>query len=78
MIFSERWLLCDDRLSPLRCRYYAVMVTMFFTVSVVNNYALNLSIAMPLHMVFRSVSTAGPREQCLGCESRSHRCGSRG
>ncbi|XP_024410754.2 nucleotide sugar transporter SLC35B4 isoform X2 [Desmodus rotundus] len=37
-------------------RYYAVMVTMFFTVSVVNNYALNLSIAMPLHMVFRSGS----------------------
>uniref|UniRef100_A0A8C4MEW1 Solute carrier family 35 member B4 n=1 Tax=Equus asinus asinus TaxID=83772 RepID=A0A8C4MEW1_EQUAS len=29
-------------------RYYAVMVTMFFTVSVVNNYALNLNIAMPL------------------------------
>nr|XP_045367141.1 UDP-xylose and UDP-N-acetylglucosamine transporter [Camelus bactrianus] len=37
-------------------RYYAVMVTMFFTVSVVNNYALNLNIAMPLHMIFRSVS----------------------
>uniref|UniRef100_A0A8C7C8T1 Solute carrier family 35 member B4 n=2 Tax=Mustelinae TaxID=169418 RepID=A0A8C7C8T1_NEOVI len=36
-------------------RYYAVMVTMFFTVSVVNNYALNLNIAMPLHMIFRSV-----------------------
>lgn len=34
------------------------MVTMFFTVSVVNNYALNLNIAMPLHMIFRSVSTA--------------------
>lgn len=29
---------------------------MFFTVSVVNNYALNLNIAMPLHMVFRSGS----------------------
>nr|XP_036875319.1 UDP-xylose and UDP-N-acetylglucosamine transporter [Manis javanica] len=40
-------------------RYYAVMVTMFFTVSVVNNYALNLNIAMPLHMIFRSVSAAG-------------------
>lgn len=35
------------------------MVTMFFTVSVVNNYALNLNIAMPLHMIFRSVSAAG-------------------
>ncbi|XP_032339265.1 UDP-xylose and UDP-N-acetylglucosamine transporter isoform X3 [Camelus ferus] len=32
------------------------MVTMFFTVSVVNNYALNLNIAMPLHMIFRSGS----------------------
>ncbi|KAF3819368.1 hypothetical protein GH733_013518 [Mirounga leonina] len=37
-------------------RYYAVMVAMFFTVSVVNNYALNLNIAMPLHMIFRSGS----------------------
>uniref|UniRef100_G1NUF2 Solute carrier family 35 member B4 n=1 Tax=Myotis lucifugus TaxID=59463 RepID=G1NUF2_MYOLU len=36
-------------------RYYAVMVTMFFTVSV-NNYALNLNITMPLHMIFRSGS----------------------
>ncbi|ELK35554.1 UDP-xylose and UDP-N-acetylglucosamine transporter [Myotis davidii] len=40
----------------LLVRYYAVMVTMFFTVSVVNNYALNLNIAMPLHMIFRSGS----------------------
>lgn len=32
------------------------MVTMFFTVSVINNYALNFNIAMPLHMIFRSVS----------------------
>ncbi|XP_031794948.1 UDP-xylose and UDP-N-acetylglucosamine transporter isoform X2 [Sarcophilus harrisii] len=37
-------------------RYYAIMVMMFFTVSVVNNYALNLNIAMPLHMIFRSGS----------------------
>lgn len=29
---------------------------MFFTVSVMNNYALNLNIAMPLHMIFRSGS----------------------
>lgn len=29
---------------------------MFFTVSVVNNYALNLNISMPLHMIFRSGS----------------------
>uniref|UniRef100_A0A4X1VRB5 Solute carrier family 35 member B4 n=2 Tax=Sus scrofa TaxID=9823 RepID=A0A4X1VRB5_PIG len=37
-------------------RYYGAMVAMFFTVSVVNNYALNLNIAMPLHMIFRSGS----------------------
>ncbi|XP_056429152.1 nucleotide sugar transporter SLC35B4 isoform X2 [Hyla sarda] len=37
-------------------RYYVVMVTMFFTVSVVNNYALNFNISMPLHMIFRSGS----------------------
>lgn len=36
-------------------RNYAIMVTMFFTVSVINNYALNFNIAMPLHMIFRSV-----------------------
>ncbi|XP_063165002.1 nucleotide sugar transporter SLC35B4 [Candoia aspera] len=37
-------------------RFYLLMVAMFFTVSVVNNYALNLNIAMPLHMIFRSGS----------------------
>ncbi|XP_077566388.1 UDP-xylose and UDP-N-acetylglucosamine transporter-like [Stigmatopora nigra] len=35
---------------------YVIMVSMFFTVSVVNNYALNFNIAMPLHMIFRSGS----------------------
>uniref|UniRef100_A0AAR2JFL0 Solute carrier family 35 member B4 n=1 Tax=Pygocentrus nattereri TaxID=42514 RepID=A0AAR2JFL0_PYGNA len=35
---------------------YMIMVTMFFTVSVINNYALNFNIAMPLHMIFRSGS----------------------
>uniref|UniRef100_A0A8D0G7L9 Solute carrier family 35 member B4 n=1 Tax=Sphenodon punctatus TaxID=8508 RepID=A0A8D0G7L9_SPHPU len=40
-------------------RFYLVMVAMFFTVSVVNNYALNFNIAMPLHMIFRSVSSTG-------------------
>ncbi|XP_053319127.1 UDP-xylose and UDP-N-acetylglucosamine transporter [Spea bombifrons] len=37
-------------------RYYIIMVAMYFTVSVVNNYALNLNISMPLHMIFRSGS----------------------
>ena len=35
---------------------YAIMVIMFFSVSVSNNHALNYNIALPLHMVFRSVS----------------------
>lgn len=35
---------------------YGILVTMFFIVSVVNNYALNFNIAMPLHMIFRSGS----------------------
>ncbi|XP_026859053.2 UDP-xylose and UDP-N-acetylglucosamine transporter isoform X1 [Electrophorus electricus] len=35
---------------------YVIMVTMFFTVSVINNCALNFNIAMPLHMIFRSGS----------------------
>ena len=29
---------------------------MFFIVSVINNYALNFNIAMPLHMIFRAGS----------------------
>lgn len=37
---------------------YVIMVTMFFTVSVINNYSLNFNIAMPLHMIFRSVRAA--------------------
>ncbi|CAF0798465.1 unnamed protein product [Didymodactylos carnosus] len=37
-------------------KHYFVMVTMFFLVSVINNYALNFDIAMPLHMIFRSGS----------------------
>ncbi|CAF0862832.1 unnamed protein product [Rotaria sp. Silwood1] len=35
---------------------YAILVLMFFLVSVVNNYALNFNIPMPLHMIFRSGS----------------------
>nr|XP_046250716.1 UDP-xylose and UDP-N-acetylglucosamine transporter [Scatophagus argus] len=37
-------------------RNYIIMVTMFFTVSVINNYALKFNISMPLHMIFRSGS----------------------
>lgn len=37
-------------------RNYVIMVAMFFTVSVINNYSLHFNIAMPLHMIFRSGS----------------------
>lgn len=47
-------------LSPFYSSNYVIMVTMFFTVSVINNYALNFNIAMPLHMIFRSVRTVVP------------------
>jgi len=33
-----------------------VLVALYFTVSVVNNYALNFNIPMPLHMIFRAGS----------------------
>lgn len=36
--------------------YYAKMVLMYFFVQVINNYALNFNISMPLHMIFRSGS----------------------
>lgn len=41
-------------------RNYVIMVTMFFAVSVINNYSLNFNIAMPLHMIFRSVRVDPP------------------
>ncbi|XP_054631635.1 UDP-xylose and UDP-N-acetylglucosamine transporter [Dunckerocampus dactyliophorus] len=47
---------CGRKKPVIPIRNYAIMVSMFFTVSVVNNYALNFNIAMPLHMIFRSGS----------------------
>lgn len=35
---------------------YVTMVVFFFSTSVVNNYALNFNVPMPLHMIFRSGS----------------------
>lgn len=35
---------------------YLSLVVLFFIVSVLNNYALNFNISMPLHMIFRSGS----------------------
>ncbi|XP_057693297.1 UDP-xylose and UDP-N-acetylglucosamine transporter isoform X2 [Corythoichthys intestinalis] len=52
-IFETR---CGTKRPVIPINNYVIMVTMFFTVSVVNNYALNFNIAMPLHMIFRSGS----------------------
>lgn len=62
--------------SHFHSRYYLIMVAMFFTVSVVNNYALNLNIAMPLHMIFRSVSTFS-RAPCVPASLQTLSPGSR-
>lgn len=35
---------------------YVILVSLFFVVSVTNNYALNFNISMPLHMIFRAGS----------------------
>lgn len=42
--------------SVIPIKNYLSLVTMFFVVSVLNNYALNFNISMPLHMIFRSGS----------------------
>nr|XP_057942867.1 UDP-xylose and UDP-N-acetylglucosamine transporter [Doryrhamphus excisus] len=52
-IFEAR---CGRKKPVIPVSNYAIMVSMFFTVSVINNYALNFNIAMPLHMIFRSGS----------------------
>ncbi len=38
-------------------RKYIFMVMFYFFVSIVNNYALNFNVPLPLHMIFRSVSS---------------------
>uniref|UniRef100_UPI00398E5C9F UDP-xylose and UDP-N-acetylglucosamine transporter isoform X2 n=1 Tax=Pristiophorus japonicus TaxID=55135 RepID=UPI00398E5C9F len=53
LIFQAHFL-TKPRAIPLS--NYFIMVSMFFVVSVVNNYALNFNIPMPLHMIFRSAS----------------------
>jgi len=42
--------------SAIPLNKYLSLVLMFFVVSVLNNYALNFNISMPLHMIFRSGS----------------------
>lgn len=43
---------------PLRIGFqsYLLLVVMFFLSSVLNNYAFDFNIPMPLHMIFRAVS----------------------
>lgn len=43
---------------PLRIGFqsYLTLVVMFFLSSVLNNYAFDFNIPMPLHMIFRAVS----------------------
>lgn len=48
----------EKLVSLISSRNYVIMVIMFFAVSVINNYSLNFNIAMPLHMIFRSVTVA--------------------
>jgi len=36
---------------------YFILVIMFFTANVCNNYAFDFNIPMPLHMIFRAVSS---------------------
>ncbi|CAF0792307.1 unnamed protein product [Brachionus calyciflorus] len=52
-IFEHRF---GTKKSIIPLRKYMTLVIMFFVVSVVNNYALNFNISMPLHMIFRSGS----------------------
>lgn len=35
---------------------YMVLVTLYFVQSVLNNYAFNFNIPMPLHIIIKSVS----------------------
>ena len=44
------------RKRAISLRLYAAYVVVFFTMSVLNNKALNYNIAMPFHMIFRSGS----------------------
>ena len=54
-----------------------IMVCLFFTVSLVNNYALNFNVPLPLHMIFRAVSshptiTLVAKLLCIGFSNGKH------
>lgn len=52
--FSNGWFRLKERIVPIKT--WCFMVTLFLTVSMLNNYALGFNIAMPLHIIFRSGS----------------------
>jgi solute carrier family 35 (UDP-xylose/UDP-N-acetylglucosamine transporter), member B4 len=52
--FRNGWFRLKKRSVPLW--NWFVMVVIFWTVSVLNNYALGFNIPMPLHIIFRSAS----------------------
>ncbi|XP_077977701.1 UDP-xylose and UDP-N-acetylglucosamine transporter-like [Glandiceps talaboti] len=47
---------CGRTKPAIPIKHYATMVMFFFLTSVVNNYALNFNIPVPLHMIFRAGS----------------------
>ena len=49
---------CSNICIHLSCRHYGTMVSFFIVVSLLNNIAPNFHIPMPLHKIFRSVSSS--------------------
>lgn len=54
LTFKSGWPSLAKRHIPIR--HWLLIVSLFFTISVMNNYALGFHISMPLHIVFRSGS----------------------
>ncbi|XP_014212461.1 UDP-xylose and UDP-N-acetylglucosamine transporter [Copidosoma floridanum] len=52
-IFTSK---CGKVKSNIGIKSYMILVSMFFVSSVLNNYAFNFNIPMPLHMIFRAGS----------------------
>ena len=46
---------CCQKPSKIPMKSYMVLVGLYFTVSVVNNFAFKFDIPLPLHMIFRAV-----------------------
>ncbi|XP_025195221.1 UDP-xylose and UDP-N-acetylglucosamine transporter [Melanaphis sacchari] len=47
---------CGTKKPSISVKGYMILVAMFFITNVLNNYAFDLNIAMPLHMIFRAGS----------------------